>query len=157
MFNIFSRRHANLKKQSTENPKVVMAFGTFDLYHLGHESYLNQAKALGEELIVIIARDETVKNVKGKYPQNDEKTRLKAVKNSGIPTQTVLGNHTNKHQVIEKFRPDIIALGYDQMVFTQTLESTLIKLGLNTEIVRLTPYLPEIYKTSLIKKQLSGS
>ena len=49
-----------------------MAFGTFDLLHPGHINFLNQAKKHGQ-LIIVIARDKTVKEVKGKLPQHKEK------------------------------------------------------------------------------------
>ena len=131
-----------------------MAFGTFDLFHAGHENYLKQAKALGAELIVIIARDETVKKIKGHEATQNENERMKNVKNSGIPDKVVLGYKDDKYKVLKKFRPDVIALGYDQFVFTQRLEKTLIDMKLNASIVRLEPYFAEIYKSSLIKKGL---
>jgi len=137
-----------------QNQKIVMAFGTFDYIHAGHENYLKKAKELGDYLIVIIARDETVKSVKGEFPHHSEKKRVNNLKNTGIPDKVMLGNAGDKHKVITKFKPKIIALGYDQYVFTQKLEKTLIDHGLDTEIIRLEPYFPQIYKTSLIKKSL---
>ena len=134
--------------------KKVMAFGTFDLFHAGHENYLKQAKALGEYLIVIIARDETVKKIKGKHPDLNERKRLKIVKKSGIADKVILGSHEDKHKVLRKFRPDIIALGYDQFVFTQRLEKTLIDLQLNATIHRLEAYYPQVYKSSLLKRNI---
>gem|GEM_PF-2920555 len=50
----------------------VLTFGTFDHLHPGHESYLIQAKAYGDELITIVALDETVKRIKGKLPDHDQ-------------------------------------------------------------------------------------
>lgn len=47
--------------------KKVMVFGTFDIFHKGHEFYFSKAKEYGEELIVIVARDETVLKIKKKY------------------------------------------------------------------------------------------
>lgn len=44
--------------------KIVMAFGTFDVFHPGHEYYLTQAKKYGDILIVVVARDKTVEKVK---------------------------------------------------------------------------------------------
>jgi len=131
--------------------KKVMAFGTFDLFHIGHEECLKQAKKLGDYLIVVIARDETVKNVKGEYPIHNEKERLKSVKNSGYADKVILGNFTNKHQVIVKHKPNVIALGYDQFVFTQKIQTTLIQMNLDAEIIRMTPYFPHVYKTSILK------
>lgn len=140
--------------QNTENLKKVMAFGTFDLFHAGHENYLKQAKELGDHLIVIIARDETVKKIKGHAPTHSENERMKNVKMSGIADKVILGFKGDKHKVLKKFRPDVIALGYDQFVFTQRLEKTLIDLKLNADVVRLQPYFPQIYKSSLLKKAL---
>ena len=137
--------------QQTDKPKTVMAFGTFDLFHAGHENYLKQAKELGDELIVIIARDETVKKIKGQAPVQNENQRHKSVKMSGYADKVVLGFKGDKHKVLKKFRPDVIALGYDQFVFTQRLEKTLIDLRLDATIIRLQPYCPQMYKSSLLK------
>lgn len=132
--------------------KIVMAFGTFDYLHAGHEFYLKNAKALGDELIVIIARDKTVRQIKGEDPLNNERKRLKAVRELGIANRVVLGNHKDKHKVLRKYRPNVIALGYDQFVFTQKLKKTLIDLQLNAEIERIDAHFPQVYKSSLLKK-----
>ncbi len=142
--------------QKQENLKTVMAFGTFDLFHAGHENYLRQAKELGDYLIVIIARDETVQKIKGRAPSHNERQRLKNVKISEIADKVVLGYKGDKHKVLRKFRPNVIALGYDQFVFTQRLEKTLIDLKLGAEVVRLQPYYPQIYKSSLLRKGLQN-
>lgn len=142
--------------QNTENLKKVMAFGTFDLFHAGHENYLRQAKELGEYLTVIIARDETVKKIKGHAPTHNEHERMRNVKMSGIADKVILGYKDDKYKVLKKFRPDVLALGYDQFVFTQRLEKTLIDLKLNANVVRLTPYFPQIYKSSLLRKSLES-
>jgi FAD synthetase len=131
--------------------KTVMAFGTFDVFHLGHEYFLKQAKALGDYLIVVIARDKTVKKVKNEFPQDDEKIRMENVKNSGIPDKVVLGNYDDKYKIIKKFKPNIIALGYDQFVFTYKLNKMIIDEKMDTEIIRLESYEPNLYKSSFIK------
>ena len=130
---------------------TVIAFGTFDYFHAGHESYLHQAKALEDKLIVVVARDETALRIKGKYPDHKEKVRLSHVRASGITDKVVLGSLTDKYEVIRTYRPSIIALGYDQFTFTFRLKKLLIEEKMNAQIVRMQPYQPEIYKTSLIK------
>lgn len=132
--------------------RKVMAFGTFDHFHAGHESYLKQAKALGGRLTTVVALDSTVKQIKGRLPDNNEKQRLKAVKNSGIADKTVLGGKNDKYDVILKCRPDVIALGYDQFAFTFRLEKFLIDNKIDAKIVRMRPFRPNIYKTSLLKE-----
>lgn len=134
--------------------KKVMAFGTFDHLHAGHEHYLNEARALGDELVVIIARDRTAKSIRGEAPDHREKERLRRVQELPCVNKAILGNHDDRYKVIRKYRPDIIALGYDQHVFTQQLNRVLIELKLNAEIIRLAPYQAAIYKSSLIKRSL---
>src|SRR3990167_30181 len=136
------------------NRKKVMAFGTFDYLHAGHEHYLKKASELGDELIVVVARDRTAKNIRGKAPDHSEKSRLKTVQQLPFVTKAILGNSDDKYKVIRKHRPTIIALGYDQMIFTQQLHKLLIDLKLNAEIIRLDAYEPQVYKSSLIKKAL---
>lgn len=135
---------------SSERTKV-MAFGTFDFFHAGHDYLLREAKKLGNYLIVVIARDRTVQLVKGATPENNEKARLQVVKNHPTVDKAVLGELEDKYSAIKKYHPQIIVLGYDQYVFTQQIKPTLIKNRINAKIVRLPAYRPEIYKSSLIK------
>ncbi len=138
-------------KESEE--KIVMVFGTFDVFHAGHEDFLKQAKQLGDYLIAVIARDATVKNVKGEYPEQHEKKRLKIIKETGIADKVVHGYNDDKYRVIKKYKPNLIALGYDQFVFTYQLRKILIDEQMDTEIVRLNAYQPDIYKSTLIRMQ----
>lgn len=132
--------------------KKVMAFGTFDHFHAGHESYLRQAKILGESLIVVVARDKTVKCIKGRFPNKNERERLQDVKQSAIADKAVLGSTSNKYDIIKKYRPHAIALGYDQFAFTFRLGKFLIDNKMDTKIIRLNPYKPNLYKTSLLRE-----
>jgi FAD synthetase len=129
-----------------------MTFGTFDHLHAGHEHYLREASKHGHEMITVLARDETVKKVKGELPDHNEIERKQKIEESNIDTKVVLGNIGDKYEVIRKFKPDVICLGYDQYTFTQKLQKELIDQKLNTEIIRIKPYKPEVFKSSLIKK-----
>jgi len=134
------------------NPqKIVMVFGTFDVFHAGHEHFLHQAKELGDFLIAVVARDLTVKNVKGEFPEEHERDRQKNVKECGIADKVVHGYTDDKYRVIKKYKPNVIALGYDQFVFTYQLQKVLIDEKMDTEIIRLDAYRPDIYKSTLIK------
>ena len=132
-----------------------MVFGTFDFLHEGHIYLLQEAKRHVDFLIVVLARDETVKKVKNFYPTNNEKQRLKEIQNLGFVDKVVLGEIENKYKVIEKYRPDIIALGYDQFVFTYKIPKILIDFKLNTEIIRIDSFKPDIFKSSIIKAKLN--
>lgn len=126
-----------------------MVFGTFDKLHPGHHNFLEQAKRYAEELIVVIARDKTIKQVKKKNPFLKEKDRLAQIKKISLVTGAILGNLRDKYQVILKHKPDIICLGYDQTHFTDNLKEKLNQFGLRkTKIIRLKPYCPEKYKSS---------
>lgn len=127
---------------------VVMTFGTFDVFHKGHISYLSQAKKLGDYLIVVVARDKTVLENKKHLPKNNEKARLNAVIKSGLADKVILGNLKDRYAVIKKYRPDIIALGYDQKFFVDKLNDKLIEFNQKVEIIRLKPFKPKKYKSS---------
>lgn len=142
------------KKSTAPDHRLVMAFGTFDYLHAGHENFLKQAKEQGHELLVVLARDNTVRSVKGRDPVNNEKKRLKNLRQTGWADKIILGHQSDKHKVVLQNKPAVIALGYDQFVFTQTLQKTLIDHNLNSEIVRLQPYFPQVYKSSLIRQKL---
>ena len=138
---------------NTKKKTLVMVFGTFDYLHAGHENYLRQARELGTEIIAIIAKDKTVRNIKGALPDHNEKQRAKAIQETGWVNKVILGHPKDKTKAIKTYRPDIIALGYDQFAFTYNLEKLIIDQKLDTKIIRLEPYRPDMYKSSLVKKQ----
>lgn len=134
-------------------PKRVLVFGTFDVLHEGHRDFFRQARALGDELHVVVARDATVQQVKGRVPQQDEQTRLQAVRVAPGVTEAHLGRTGNKYAIIEDIAPDVIALGYDQTHFSDKLPEELAKRGIRATITRLKPYHPERYKSSLLRSR----
>ncbi len=128
--------------------KKVVCAGTFDHLHNGHVDFLKQAKALGDKLTVIVARDETVKRIKGFYPSDNEEIRKTNVENTGVPDTVVLGNlDRDLFQILNEIKPDIIALGYDQRVS----EAEVAEYSPKCSIVRLSPFHPEMYKSSLFR------
>lgn len=134
--------------------KRVLATGTFDLVHKGHIQFLRQAKALGTHLTVVIARDETVKKVKGKMPMHSEQQRLQDISLVPSVDEALLGNVGDKYWIIEQIKPDIIALGYDQTHFIDALKDELQKRGLSTKVIRCEPYKQTGYKSSILKQVL---
>ncbi len=99
-------------------PKIVLASGVVDLLHLGHVRFLEEAKKAGgrnAELLVIVARDKTVEKTKGRKPIMPESQRQALVESLKVVDEAVLGlEDFDIGDVIDKVRPDIIALGYDQ-------------------------------------------
>lgn len=132
--------------------KKVMCAGTFDVIHPGHLYYLSESKKYGDELIVVVARDETSQSFKGKKPEHSERERLEAVRMLKIVDQAVLGHKGDIFGIIEEIKPDVICLGYDQKVQKQELENELKIRGIKADIVRIDPYMPNVYKSSKIRK-----
>ena len=125
--------------------KKVICFGTFDIIHKGHLHMFKQAKKYGDYLVVIVGRDKTVTAIKGKKPTNSEKIRLQNIKKIKIIDKARLGYLDDKYRVVGEEKPEIVAIGYDQRTFIDNLENVLED---HVEIVRLSPYKPEIYKSS---------
>src|SRR5882724_4489406 len=101
----------------------IMVFGTFDILHEGHLNFFKQARKLVKNpyLIVSIARDVNVKKIKLKKTSHSEKQRLSFVKKSDLVDKAVLGGKTNYLKHIIKEKPNIIALGYDQVAYVDVL------------------------------------
>jgi len=117
----------------------VMATGTFDLLHIGHIYFLKEAKKLGDRLIVVVARDSTVKKLKHE-PVTSEKMRVKLIKELKIVDEAIMGHEKDMYAVVEEVKPDIIALGYDQIHDENKIKQELKKRNMNVKVVRLPEY-----------------
>ena len=115
----------------------VMASGVFDLLHMGHVHYLREAQSLGDELVVVVATDETVKRRKH-VPIIPEAMRRELVEALKPVDKAVIGHTGDMLAVVEEQNPDIIALGYDQNV--GHLEQQLRERGITTKVVRCSSY-----------------
>lgn len=104
--------------------KVVCA-GTFDHLYPGHIDFLRQANALGDELIVIVGRDENAQRIKGIKPV-PENIRKENLEKTGIPDKIVLGNlGKDPLLILTELLPDIVALGYDQRASEESIKARL--------------------------------
>jgi len=116
-------------------PCRVVATGTFDILHPGHLYYLEESKKLGDELFVIVARDVNVKHKP--RPVIPEDQRLAMVAALKPVDHAMLGDLTDMFLPIEKIRPDIITIGFNQMFDEENLSRQLATRGLNPAIVRI--------------------
>ena len=132
--------------------KKVMIFGTFDILHIGHVKFIQEAANLGEKLVVVISRDQTVEEVKDKRTFHKEEERREVLQAISEVDKAILGNIEDKYKVIREEKPDIIALGYDQNHFVDKLDGKLNKFGLDTEITRLEKYEQGQHKSSKIRE-----
>ena len=117
----------------------VMATGTFDLLHMGHIFYLREAKKLGDELVCVVARDSTVRKLKHE-PVTPEDMRLSIIRELKIVDKAILGNENDMFQTVEIIKPDIIALGYDQVHDEKKINKELKKRNIKAKIIRLPKY-----------------
>ena len=137
-------------------PRRVLVFGTFDLLHAGHRSFLRQARGLGGELIVAIGRDRIVQKLKGRRPVHTEIRRQKLVEMLPIVGLAILAprDPRRRFDFIRRLKPHTIALGYDQTHYTERLADDLKRRGLRIRLVRLRPYRAKRYKTSLLRQNV---
>lgn len=136
--------------------KRVLAFGTFDLLHAGHLHYLHSAKKLGSELVVVIARDETAGKLKGGKPINDEKTRQAIVGSLRFVDKAVLGLNyfRDKFEIVRKLKPDVIAVGYDQVRAFNEFKKLVKEHGLKAKVVKIPAFNSKKFKSSKLKRKL---
>lgn len=97
--------------------KIVMTNGCFDILHAGHISYLEQAKALGERLIVAVNSDASVKQLKGpSRPMNTLEHRMAVLAGLKSIDWLVPFSEQTPEQLINELLPDILVKGGDYQV-----------------------------------------
>jgi len=148
---------ASRKKE--EKRKIVLASGVFDLLHLGHVRYLEEAKKAGgrnAELIVIVARDSTVERRKGKKPIVSESQRRALVESLKVVDEAILGyEEFDLGKVIEKVKPDVIAVGHDQDGMERAVKDYVKEKGLKIKVVKIGKFgEDELDSSSKIKQKI---
>lgn len=138
--------------------RLVMAFGSFDIIHPGHIKYFKQARKLGDRLLVIVARDESIRALKGMAPAMPEAGRLAIVRSLKCVDEAELGNRlsseSDRYLILQKYRPDVIALGYDQKVNLAEMKKELRRLGVKAKVVRIkNGFHTKVFKSSIIKSR----
>ncbi|HTY47995.1 MAG TPA: adenylyltransferase/cytidyltransferase family protein [Methanomassiliicoccales archaeon] len=127
----------------------VMATGVFDILHSGHLHFLEEAKNLGDELVVVVATDATVRRRKHE-PITPEKMRVELVSALKPVDRAILGHEGDIFEVVLQIKPDIIALGYDQHFDEKQLQEQLKARGLKVKVVRLAKYEDDLNGTRKI-------
>ncbi|KUE73967.1 FAD synthase [Candidatus Methanomethylophilus sp. 1R26] len=129
----------------------VMASGVFDIIHPGHISYLRQAKSYGDELVVVVASDETVRREKHE-PITPEDMRAKIVGELKPVDRAVVGHSGGSiFDIVREIKPDVIVLGYDQHFDEAKLSRDLESNGLRgIKVVRATETADDLNATRRI-------
>jgi FAD synthetase len=133
-----------------------MAVGVFDLLHLGHLHYLQEARKLGDELVVVVATDEMVRKRKHQ-PIIAQEMRLEMVRGLKPVDDAVLGDPQDQLKSVERLRPDVIALGYDDYHKVDDLKARMAERGLHPEVVRIEKFDHDLDGTRKIIRRIFDS
>ena len=136
--------------------KVVLAGGVFDIIHPGHIHTLNSAKALGDVLIVVVATDKTAQKMKKRMPLHNQKLRRELVDSLLMVDLCVVGSEEDIFKTVDLVRPEVIALGYDQVHQEKFIIDGCRKLDLDVKVARLQSPIPE-FSSSKIEKEYGES
>ncbi len=131
----------------------VMASGVFDIIHTGHISYLEQAKAFGDELYVVVASDDTVRKRKHE-PITPQEMRVKIVSSLKPVDYAIPGRDGDMFSVLNEIKPDIIVLGFDQNFDEKELSGELKKRGFGIEVKRAGRSADDLAATRAIVKKI---
>tara|TARA_Y100000310_G_scaffold1083_1_gene1551 strand:+ start:1552 stop:2001 length:450 start_codon:yes stop_codon:yes gene_type:complete len=140
----------DLKKLSSK--KIVLAGGVFDIIHPGHIHTLNAAKALGDVLVVVIATDKTAQKMKKRSPLHNQELRRELVSCLSMVDVVIIGDEEDIFKTVKLVKPNLIALGYDQVHQEKFISDGCKRIKLDVEIVRLESPAPEL-SSSEIKKE----
>lgn len=136
--------------------RVVLAGGVFDIIHPGHIHTLRAAKALGNVLIVVIATDQTAQKMKHRLPLHNMELRRDLVNSLLMVDYAVVGHEGDIFKTVALVKPDIIALGYDQIHQEKFITDGCKKINVNASIARLQSPIPDI-KSSKIESEYGES
>lgn len=132
---------------------TVMASGVFDIIHLGHIYFFKEAKKLGDELVVIVAKDSTVIKLKHN-PITPEAMRLELINELKMVDKAVLGYEDDKYRIVKEIKPDIIALGFDQQHDEEKLKKDIKEMNLDIKVVRLPQFAHDLNGTRKIIRKI---
>lgn len=119
-----------LRALRSQGKKVVFANGCFDILHVGHVRYLQDARSRGDYLVVALNSDPSVKKIKGRgHPINpvEERAEVLAALES-VDYVTVFEEET-ADEILRKLRPDIHAKGTDYTTKTVPERETVLSFG----------------------------
>ncbi|WP_191603658.1 bifunctional D-glycero-beta-D-manno-heptose-7-phosphate kinase/D-glycero-beta-D-manno-heptose 1-phosphate adenylyltransferase HldE [Marinomonas algicola] len=108
-----------IKLAQLNDEKVVFTNGCFDILHPGHVTYMKQAKALGDRLIVAVNTDASVKRLKGeKRPINNLEHRMAVLEGIGAIDWVTWFDEDTPKAIIEALSPDVLVKGGDYSIDT---------------------------------------
>ena len=135
---------------------VVLAGGVFDIIHPGHIHTLNAAKELGDVLVVVVATDNTAVKMKKRKPLHAQEQRQELVNSLSTVDLCLIGQEDDIFKTVNHVKPQIIALGYDQIHQEKFITEGCKKIELDAKVARLQSPIPES-SSSKIQKEYGES
>jgi len=131
---------------------VVLAGGVFDIIHPGHIYTLNAAKALGDVLVVVVATDNTSEKMKKRRPLHTQEQRQELVNSLSMVDLCLVGQEDDIFKTVNRVRPQIIALGYDQVHQEKFITDGCKRIDLEAKVARLQSPIPESSSSKIQKE-----
>lgn len=136
----------------------VMGQGTFDILHPGHLYYLEESAKLGDELVVVVARDDRVVNDKALL--FDQETRRETVEALEVVDRAYAGTAGEIYGILDEVTPDIVTIGHDQPYDLNRIREDLREHGHDhITLERIPAYEPaegEVVSSSEIKERVES-
>ncbi len=131
---------------------VVLSGGVFDIIHPGHIYTLNAAKALGDVLVVVVATDVTSEKMKKRRPLHTQEQRQELVNSLSMVDLCLVGQEDDIFKTVNLVRPQIIALGYDQVHQEKFITDGCKRIELDAKVARLQSPIPESSSSKIEKE-----
>ena len=141
-----------LKEIQDSNSKIVLAGGVFDIIHPGHIHTLNDAKKLGDVLVVVVATDKTAIKMKKREPLHSAELRQELVSSLNMVDLCIIGDEEDIFKTVDLVKPQIIALGYDQTHQEKFITEGCKKINLDVTVARLESPRPETSSSKIQKE-----
>ncbi len=145
-------KSARLTPKGRRAIRVVFIGGGFELIHYGHVYTISKAKSLGDVLVVSVARDSTIRRRKKREPIINEEDRVRLLSSLRQVDAAILGVEGDIYVTLEKVKPDIVALGYDQYHLEEEVKREAAKRGMKLSVVRLDSPYPKLKTTRILKE-----
>jgi cytidyltransferase-like protein len=143
---------ARLTSKGRRSISVVFIGGGFELIHYGHVYTISKARSLGDVLVVSVARDSTIRKRKGREPLISEEDRVRLLSSLREVDAAILGVEGDIYVTLQKVKPDVVALGYDQYHMEAEVKREAKKRGMKLRVVRLDSPYPHIKTTKILKE-----